>query len=260
MQKRMFRELHTFNFLLAALHSLQGFAVLALSNNRTFPITTDYLTVDSMQTGEGGAPVLVQATRLLADVQLAYLVAAFFFMSAIAHIVIATIYRNQYEADLKKGINKARWIEYSLSASTMIVAIAILTGIYDASTLLLMFGAMAVTNLMGLVMEVHNQTTKRTNWLSFIIGCLTALAPWVVVLAYVLGTNIYGDGSIPTFVYWIYVSIFVFFSLFAVNMYLQYTKYKQWSNYLYGERMYMILSLVAKSALAWQVFAGTLRP
>ena len=27
-----------------------------------------------------------------------------------------------------------------------------------------------------------------------------------------------------------------------------------------GERTYMLLSLFAKSALAWQVFAGTLRP
>lgn len=29
--------------------------------------------------------------------------------------------------------------------------------------------------------------------------------------------------------------------------------------YLYGEFVYIILSLVAKTLLAWQVFAGTLR-
>jgi len=34
----------------------------------------------------------------------------------------------------------------------------------------------------------------------------------------------------------------------------------KWKDYLYGERMYIILSLVAKTALAWQVFVGTLRP
>ena len=33
-----------------------------------------------------------------------------------------------------------------------------------------------------------------------------------------------------------------------------------WRDYLYGEFMYIVLSLVAKSLLAWQVFAGTLRP
>jgi hypothetical protein len=43
-------------------------------------------------------------------------------------------------------------------------------------------------------------------------------------------------------------------------MILQYKKVGPWRDYLYGERFYVILSLVAKTALAWQVFAGTLRP
>lgn len=68
------------------------------------------------------------------------------------------------------------------------------------------------------------------------------------------------EAKIPTFVYWIYVSIFVFFNCFAINMVLQYLKVGKWKHYIYGERAYIILSLVAKSALAWRVFAGTLRP
>ncbi|NLD25597.1 heliorhodopsin HeR, partial [Candidatus Dojkabacteria bacterium] len=58
----------------------------------------------------------------------------------------------------------------------------------------------------------------------------------------------------------IYVSIFIFFNSFAINMFLQYKKIGAWKNYLYGERAYIILSLVAKTLLAWQVFGGTLRP
>lgn len=56
-----------------------------------------------------------------------------------------------------------------------------------------------------------------------------------------------------------YVSIFLFFNVFAVNMFLQYKKVGPWKDYLFGERVYVFLSLFAKSALAWQVFAGTLR-
>jgi hypothetical protein len=41
-------------------------------------------------------------------------------------------------------------------------------------------------------------------------------------------------------------------------MLLQYKKVGPWRDYLFGERMYVLLSLVAKSALAWQVFGGTL--
>jgi hypothetical protein len=43
-------------------------------------------------------------------------------------------------------------------------------------------------------------------------------------------------------------------------MVLQYRKVGRWKDYIYGERAYMILSLVAKSLLAWQIFSGTLRP
>jgi hypothetical protein len=43
-------------------------------------------------------------------------------------------------------------------------------------------------------------------------------------------------------------------------MILQYKKIGPWKDYLYGEKVYVLLSLVAKSALAWQVFVGTLMP
>ena len=140
------------------------------------------------------------------------------------------------------------------------VAIALLVGIYDFGSLLMLFFLTSGMNLMGLVMEVHNQTTKKTNWLSYWIGTLLGLVPWVVVAMYFWASNTYGGGQVPTFVYWIYGSIFIFFMSFAVNMYLQYNKIGKWADYLYGERVYVILSLVAKSLLAWQVFGGMLRP
>ncbi len=253
------KKLNVWNYVMAFLHAAQGVAVVLLAQSSPFDITTNYLTVDSLASSEG-SPALVSATRTLFDINLAYLVAAFFFMSAIAHLIIATIYRKKYEENLKKGINKARWYEYGISASTMMIAIAMLSGVSDLSTLLLIFGTTLVMNLLGLVMEIHNQTTKNTKWISYVVGTISGLLPWVVVGLYLWGSNQYGEGDIPTFVYWIYGSIFVFFSSFAVNMYLQYKKIGKWSDYIYGEKAYMVLSLVAKSALAWQVFFGALRP
>ena len=69
-----------------------------------------------------------------------------------------------------------------------------------------------------------------------------------------------GSAPIPGFVIAIFVTLFVCFNVFAINMVLQYRKIGRWSDYLYGERAYMLFSLVAKSLLAWQVFFGTLRP
>ena len=245
--------LNRFNFVMAALHALQAVAVLVLSRNFSLPISTSFLSFNQ------ATQSLSPASTALFNLPLPWLVAGFFFLSAIFHLVIGTVYRSTYESNLGKGLNRARWFEYSLSASIMIVAISLLVGIYDLGSLMMLFALVAGMNLMGLVMEVHNQTTKKTNWLSYWIGCLLGAVPWLVVALYLYSG--YANGSAaPTFVYWIFVSIFIFFNCFAINMWLQYKKIGPWKNYLYGERAYMILSLVAKSLLAWQVFAGTLRP
>lgn len=254
--KISFDKLRNLNLVAAGLHFAQAGLILYLSKSFTLPVTTSYLQFNVAT--QSLAPV----TKTLFNINLAYLVVAFLFMSGIAHLLITTVWRNGYEADLAKGMNRARWIEYSVSASTMIVAIAMLTGIYDIVTLLALFALTAVMNLCGLIMEVHNQTTKKTSWLSFWVGSFAGIIPWIgIALTFWASAQFgVGDAKIPTFVYYIFVSLFIFFNCFAINMVLQYKKIGPWRDYLYGERAYIILSLVAKSALAWQVFAGTLRP
>lgn len=245
--------LRRYNVFAGVLHLAQGIAVLALSREFLLPISGGFLQFNPASQN------LEPATTTLFDISLPLLIAVFFFLSAIAHFCIATFYNKSYVKQLAQGINKARWIEYSISASIMMVAISLLVGVYDLMSLVMIFSLTAIMNLMGLVMEVHNQTTKKTNWLSYWIGCFSGIIPWVVVAFYMwLGAD---QGSkAPDFVYWIFVSIFAFFNCFAINMVLQYKKIGPWKDYLYGEFIYIILSLVAKSLLAWQVFAGTLRP
>jgi hypothetical protein len=246
-------SLRKFNLTMGFLHLAQGVIILILSKVFTLPISGNYLTFNA------SSQSLEPTTKFLFDLSLPMLIAIFFFLCAAAHLIIATIYNKKYNRNLSLGINKARWIEYSISASIMIVAISLLVGIYDLASLVMIFVLTAIMNLMGLVMEVHNQTTKKTSWLSFWIGSLSGLIPWLVIAFYMwLGAA--NGSAAPTFVYWIFVSIFVFFNCFAINMVLQYKKIGPWKDYIYGERAYIILSLVAKSLLAWQVFAGTLRP
>jgi hypothetical protein len=254
-----YESLRRWNFILAGLHALQGALVLALSTTALFPVTTNFLAVDPLQSAAQDQTVLTAGSQHLADVNLAYLVAAFFFMSAIAHMVVATVYRKRYEAGLAEGINRVRWYEYAFSASTMMVAIGMLVGVQDLSLLVALFGLTAVMNLCGLVMEVHNRPGKPVNWLSYVVGSIAGVLPWVIIALYLWSGATYGSQA-PAFVYWIFVSIFVFFMSFAVNMVLQYRRTGKWASYLYGEKVYMMLSLVAKSLLAWQVFAGALRP
>ena len=93
--KITFASLKKYNLVAAGLHFIQGVLVLVLAdpNKGIQPVTTNYLTTDTLATEATGSPVLVQGSTLLFDVNLAYLVAAFFFMSAIAHVVVAFWYR-----------------------------------------------------------------------------------------------------------------------------------------------------------------------
>jgi hypothetical protein len=248
-----FKKLRVFNGVMGFIHLFQGILMLALSSFENWSITTNYL---KFIPSEGLQP----ATQTVLEFPLAPLVALFLFMSATAHFLLATVLYNWYVKNLKKHMNKARWVEYSFSASLMIWIIAMLTGIYDIGTLIALFTLTMVMNLMGLMMEIHNQTTKKTDWTSYIIGCIAGFVPWLVIFISLISSQIYSGGEVPNFVIGIYISIAIFFNLFAINMILQYKKIWKWKDYLYGEKVYIILSLVAKSLLAWQVFAGTLRP
>jgi hypothetical protein len=54
------------------------------------------------------------------------------------------------------------------------------------------------------------------------------------------------------------VTLFILFNTFALNMWLQYRGRGRWANPVFVERVYVWLSLIAKSALAWQVYFGAL--
>lgn len=235
-------------------HLIQGILMLLLSTDFSLPVSSAFL---KFSPSVGG---LVANPDVIVNLRIAPLVTVFLFLSALAHILIASprVYE-WYSRNLAKGINYARWIEYSLSASVMIVVIAMLVGIYDIASLILIFALNAAMILFGLMMELHNQTTDKTNWTSFWFGTFAGIVPWVAIFLYLIGSG-NGEGGPPGFVYGIFVSIFLFFNVFAVNMILQYRKIGPWKDYLFGERVYVFLSLFAKSALAWQVFAGTLRP
>ena len=249
-----YKNLRIYNIIMGCFHFIQGVLMVVLSNDFKLPVNTSYLKFDLTTF------TLQPTLNHVFDIRLGYAIAAFLFMSAIAHFTISLpkVYE-WYIGNLKKGINYARWIEYSFSSSLMIVVVAMLVGVYDLSTLILMFALNAMMILFGLMMEVHNQSTTKTNWLSYIFGCIAGIVPWVVIALYLFGSGD-ADHHAPTFVYWIFFSIFVFFNSFAGNMALQYGKIGKWKDYTFGEKMYILLSLVAKSLLAWQVFAGTLRP
>lgn len=231
------------------LHLMQGVAMLALSNGLKLPVSATFATAQPGQE--------VDASRLstLFSYRLGPAVAAFSLLSAAFHFLIASPWGfPRYLRELAAQRNRFRWVEYSLSASLMIVLVAGITGITDIAALIALFGVNASMILFGWLMETTSRPGANVNWTPFVFGSIAGTVPWVAIVIYLAGA---GSGM-PSFVYGIFFSIFVFFNCFAINQWLQYRAHGAWHDYLHGERVYIVLSLIAKPLLAWQIFANVL--
>ncbi len=254
-----FAYLKRFNLVMGLLHLVQGSLMLifALSidqiKNFKTPVWSYFL--------EFNTEIMRLVTRpeQIGEVPFGIFVSFFLLLSALAHFIIVMPKTNEiYNRDLKQGINIFRWYEYSLSSSLMIILIAMLFGVYDIGALITIFILNASMNWFGLLMEKVNQYTDKVSWSPFVFGSIAGIGPWVVIIMHAFGNA--DPAEVPWFVYAIIGSYFVFFNLFPINMILQYKKVGRWADYLYGERGYIILSLVAKSVLAWLVFSGVMQP
>jgi hypothetical protein len=251
---KKFAGLKRFNLIMGFLHLIQGVFMWVVSNETTYPIFTNYLNFNTETFSLSPTP------QLFYELRFGPAVAMFLLISAVAHFYLSTVGNKAYVKNLKKGMNPIRFYEYALSSSLMIVLIGMLSGLWDLGAIILIFGLNAMMNLFGIMMEYHNQHTDKTDWTAYIYGCIAGIIPWIVIFQFFLGSVNSGDAKPPAFVYAIIPTLFVFFNIFAINMVLQYKKVGRWADYLFGERVYIILSLVSKSILAWLIFAGTLAP
>ena len=247
-----FRQLRVINLLVGLVHLGQAIAMLLLSNDFSLPVNRSYL---------GGPPGTDPSSAHAFDVPLGPLVAAFLLLAAVDHLLTASpVLYDTYVRLLGEKRNDIRWIEYSVSASLMIVLIAMITGVSDLGALIAIGGVNATMLFFGLLQErIAKPGDDEVNWMPFLFGCFAGAIPWLIVALQVATAEELGaGGGVPGFVYGILISLFLFFNSFAVNMILQYKQVGPWRSYLFGEKAYLTLSLVAKSALAWQVFANVL--
>ena len=242
------KSLQRLNIIATVLHLVQGLAILLLANDFSLPVTSFF-----WNDAPNNRLDIARLDRMF-DVSVAWAAAIFLFLSAIFHFIVSTVGRRTYENEIAIEQNRFRWVEYSISSTLMILTICLVFGIGDVAGLIGIAGANAAMILFGWLMEVINKPGREVWWTPFRFGCIVGILPWIGLLIY-----LFGPGSeMPTFVYGIFVSIFIFFNLFALNQFLQYRKNGRWADYVYGEKVYLWLSLIAKSALAWQLYGNTL--
>ncbi len=238
--------LRRWNLGLSLLHLAQAVLILFLANGFAIAVTSTF------PEGPPGTPVPASAT--LFEVPIGLAIAIFLGLAALDHLLTATVGRGVYERDLRRGINRFRWAEYSFSATLMIILIGFYSGITSINAVIAVAGANVGMILFGWLQERMNPPGRTsTTMLPFWFGALVGLAPWISI-----AVNVIGSETVPGFVYGIVIVQAVFFFSFGLNQWLQYRGAGRWADYAFGEKTYLVLSLGAKSLLAWQIFAPTL--
>jgi hypothetical protein len=246
-----FKSLRKLNLIAGCLHLVSLLAILLLATDVSLPVVATYMS-DAPGTGNFAAPIE------LFSMNISYTVAAFMALSAFFHFFVSSgpIFP-KYVDGLKRHINIYRWIEYSLSSSIMIVIILQLNGVTDYIALIAIFGVNVSMILFGWLQERYSQPGSG-DMLPFWFGCIAGAVPWIAIFINMLSPSGPPETTVPGFVIGIVISLFIFFNCFALVQWKQYKAEGKWADYLHGERWYIILSLVAKSLLAWQVFVGAL--
>lgn len=239
-------DLRRWNIGLTVLHLAQAIAVLVLASDFAITVTSTF--------PDGPPGTAAPQPSSLFDVRVGVAIAVFLGLAALDHLLTATVAKGTYERDLTRGINRFRWIEYSFSATLMVLLIASYSGITEITAVVAIAGANVAMILFGWLQERANPPDRTdTTMLPFWFGTVAGIAPWVAI-----GINVVGADTVPTFVYGIVVAQFVLFFSFGLNQWLQYRRIGRWADYVHGEKAYLVLSLVAKSLLAWQIFGGSL--
>ena len=185
-------RLRRLNLLVGGAHAVQALALLALAADVSLPVTATFLTGPPRRRRLRQRQPRQPTDRLL--------VAAFLLLAAIDHLTLsAGRPRRWYEANVARGINPARWWEYSLSASLMVVLIAMLAGVTELVALIAVFGANAAMILFGLVQERVNLGRDDVDWRPVTYGCLIGAVPWIAIAAHLVFSATEGSAA-PGFV------------------------------------------------------------
>ena len=271
------------NAIAAVLHFLQAVVILIITvsqridisiptreqyttweqNKQTIHNTTTSAPNDSMDIYFGDMVLRSQTVLTTSNISIAWIVISFFLLSALFQ-GLALVESYNYK---KRKDNWLRFVEYAFSASIMLVAIALINGIFDQTVIVFIAVTCAACQLCGLIAEqllnmsknrslkAFQETLLTLAWVAHGIGWLLVGTSYYFILHFYMISNEKSSEQAPEFVTVIVFSILVLFSSFGVVQLLQMTST---INFAQAEFTYVILSLAAKSILGWIIYANVL--
>lgn len=254
-------KLKKWNYWLAALYAAQAIAIVALGNKTAVPVTVQYPSVDTLASEAAGHEVVAGAFRQLFSVELGWLVATFLIVFATLRYMAGRKTRVQDQPGTDLAAPATRWMNFGLGGGLILTTIALLSGIYEVGTLLLLFVSMVVSCALGFGAEVVIDKNKGM-WTRLARGMgnlavTGVVASWIVLALAAVGAVMW-DGRAPVYLYSIYGCVALLFIGTMLATYFYFARQGRWADPLYAERSFMMLEFLTASYLAWQIFAGVL--
>lgn len=229
-----------------------------IQGSRSFETTEGNFCIGSVTT-----PVSCNDNGDCYGIDLGWLVISFhilsFLFQSLAGITNCTgpICGYKYSTMIENNKNPLRFIEYSFSASIMLIAIALLNGVTDINLITSIAVLTSSCQLCGLAVEyIENLNIKRlmhfNGWLQF------CWAYGIIGHAFFKSIEAADNDSgtkPPSFVYVIVIALFLLYASFGfVQLYELCTDLNPYKK----EKAYVILSLTAKLLLGWMIFSNVL--
>lgn len=257
-----FENLRKWNLWMGFLLVVQAVAIIIIGTTRSYPVTTNFLAVDTLASEASGGQSLAVASRHLFDMPFAWLVGVALLLFAVGYLA-ALWKRSWYEERLKLGLNDMRWMMFGVGGGALLVAVGMLSGIYEIA-MLLALAAFMVAGCLGVmaggILRQHaGDIETRLSHLVCGLGTALIAAPLVIVAITAGGAWLY-DGTLPSFVVWLYASTLLFVLAVGLVTHFRIVKRGTWADAVNVERAFMLIGFVGASLVAWQMFAGALLP
>lgn len=256
-------NLQKYNFILFIVHIILTFVLLFYFNKIKNPekpvdfVNLDLYTeelVNAIQNDPSSIfTVVAKKAASINEDQVTSLIVAFFALTAFSHLIYSLNPGGIYLKAVKNGNNYLRWIEYSLSATIMIVVIALLSGVKNVNAYFIL-----ITSSIGMILTGQMfETSKGANrWIPILIGFILLIGIWVVIIkAFNENINVAKSmgKEIPTWLFLVVYVLFFFYSLFG---FVPIAQIVFGGNYRRYEYFYLTLSLVSKVTLGLLVAIG----
>ncbi len=220
----------------------------------SYPLVVGHLT--SNELASQTTTVFAPAIHMLMEVDLRWVLVVVLGLSALFSLLTVTRWHDSYHKALKAEVQPMRWIAQGVTAALMIEIAGMIAGVQDVMVLKIM----AFTVLMGSMLrwygEMQQKGARKPIWQPFTMSIVLDILPWLILIASIVATPIWGMVRQPWYAYALYLVVAVTCILGARNQYLQLKQAAKWKEYMLVERNYVVINFVSKVAFAAVLIIG----